>query len=513
MKKFNFILVIFSLIFFITTVGYSATSGCEKEGTVKLSYSNYNVNMNLPADLSSKKITVGVMCQGFQTSTIGDDNITTCHYDPDTISCYVSTDSLWLNVPDSAITCNSNFDITLNLEDLVLDTNVSNYTGNIKVSCSNGFHSAEDTSTITLSVNLDKENLTINPSNLFWSIVQLDNGTVSYSPQIVKVSGAAEGISYEIEGNWLDVSVSNDNQTASTYIIQITPKEEFFKQADTGIYNSSIKIYDKMRKVTKSVPITVQVRDTDNPILITALYQDNSFNSYFIEVSDAEKYNFNIDISSYFNQLTVGQDISGLKTYVVFYFPDIIKNYYWAYVPTSEEVFKPIEINNVYVSDADNLYYGKGKVEQINIGPYLMRGLKGNIDMEVRVGNSYATSVKLLYVNTNIYNLFGDWELIDEYEGTIYDHPETLKIWQENNDIKGCFYENGSCKYSVGISYGNGNDELYHMMYSINGYYFDYSIQKISSNSFEGKWKWCDAEGCHDLENFVGLKNITLTGQ
>ena len=513
MKK----LIILLIILFFNGILFAQdqNESCQKQGEVYISFKNYNINMNIPEDLGPKKISVGFSCKGFQTRSISPtDNITTCTYDPDTISCYVSTDVLWLEVPDEPVKCNSNFNISINLNNLVMNLDQTNYTGTIKVVCSNGFSTAGDIATVNLSLNINKEKLIINPPYLYWSAKKLDNNTIDLPKKIIKISGIIQGLSYKIEDDWLNVNIlSSDNSSKLTSLLEVTPDLNYFSQAPLGVYQTTIHIYDKLRNIEKSIPVVVQIRDSQDPIIIPISYiQDNqSIHYYSFNLSDAEKFYIYLNTKEFFDYLGNYQFIGNKKTYVIFYLPDIAPNTYFTYVPWHPYVFVPIKQNGKINPDADSLYYSKGFINDIKIGPYSLRGIKGRIEVYFKVGDDYQHATTIEETNFNIYSFEGRWNIIDEYEGITYPHNEKLKIWRENGTLKGCFVKDNKCDIPVIINYDNGYNGLYNIYFNTNNYFFSYQIKKLTENTISGQWKWCNKHNCSKNYNFYGFKEFKLS--
>ncbi len=518
MKKLIVFFTIFLNFLFIFNIqqGYTKCSDevCQECGVVTISYDSINYTIDVPQNFTEPiTLYLGFTCVGFQTLTM-EDTGAVCTFDTAKIGCFVSSNVAWLEPESGSAVCNSAVPFNFDFNKLPIQSASSQtFTAQIKISCSNGFDDAEDTLNITLNVsNLDDYLLSVSPENLLWSSkYQGDNSTYTFDEKTIKISNSLKGWDYECNVQWLTITKGADDST-----LTVKPSESFFADVKQGYYQTTITIKDKAFNISKVIPVTVEIRGEGDPLIIPSYYDYDSdaSNSFFLESCDAENLYLSFNIGSYFTVLPTSL-LSNYKTFILLDFPELNNGLVWSYTATSSAIFQPISYYGVSVANADNLYYAKGELSSIPFGPFIINGLKDKMHIQVKVGETFATSQTVQDINMNIYTLEGDWVITDEYQGTIYQHPETFAIWHSGQSLIGCMYQNGVCFNGLDVDYGYGSpDILYQISFTYSGYTFEYLVESINSLKFSGKWRWCKDSYCSSYDHFTAVKNInTFSGK
>ena len=490
------------LIFLFFSANY-IFSQCVERGYVYLDPGDLNFtikNINSINQLQ-KEFTLGVGCYGFQTAKINtQDNITTCTYDPKTISCYAVSNVMWLKIDNTSVSCNSPFKVKLDLNELKIEENKNSYSAQIKVVCSNGFSIAHDYINVNLNFDLNDFKMNVNPDYLYWSILKYDNSSdnMTYKSKEIHIKGVINGFDISYDDDYLEIKKDNSTGIFSGKL-EVNLNYNLVKKLPVGIYYSYIKLKDKLSKKEEIIPVIIQVRDFDEPIIFPYIEKqgEDKPSSYFYTISDASPFFIDFILENYFEKNP------SKNLYLILNLPDYKPDVYYLYVPYLSQIFIPISSPNI------DYFTARGIIKHFSFGPFSIRGMKGRVFLQLKAGDNLSSAQTLQNVMISIINLEGKWKISDNYDNKIYPHPEILHIWKEGNGYKGCFFNGDKCKIPVLISYGNGKDILYQMSFYEDRFKFYYEILNIHDRFISGRWRWCYRESCSKYFTFSGYKEFS----
>ena len=322
--------------------------------------------------------------------------------------------------------------------------------------------------------------LTVSPSYLMWDVeVQEGAGIPGLEPQMLIVSGSADGWGLSYDVSWLNVSVDGS-------LVSPTPENNITVAPVSSLLNygwneTNVKISDPGSGFYRLVPIYINVHRPGETSYIPVPppeFIQNTSAFILIEATDAHL----LDLC-----LGLGNMETGQNAYLVLEAPYTMPGVVYSYTPARPELWSEIANNGIPVPGANGLYYSPGPIPDIKLVGFPLKGITGEMWLKTKVGTTYSSAVDVQSVRVIVLAPAGSWRVTEFYQGVEYTYPDSqpLTITQEETGYSGQWGDT-----DIDVIYGDGKTCLYKLSFSRSYFDFIYEIKSLSGYKLEGIWKW-----------------------
>lgn len=362
--------------------------------------------------------------------------------------------------------------------------------------------------------------LEIFPGGLFWSLEKSEDGSLvgAYS-QRIHVYAGGEGWSISTNVPWLRLtSLWPGTGEAPEGYFEVELVTEALQGLPCGRYRGEIRVTGRKDSLFRSIPVTVEIRRPTDPVLLPVeppTWEQIVPEFARVQAVETSLLSFRFpaaappqtpeECEGLLGHWKEGHCVFNDRVYLLLESPQLWPGQVFAWRPT-EGRFVECERGGVPLAGADDLYVTLGPVGEISFGPVQPLGLSGEVFLEVRVGPNYREAKTLKRIEVQIYTPQGAWQITDYFEGQAYLHPDVLVFRRAGGLWSACWELEGQCVYPVAVTPGDGDRFFYRLEFGVQGFWFEYEVQKLSPTEIGGRWRFFDGKKWSDWEKFEGKR-------
>ncbi len=286
--------------------------------------------------------------------------------------------------------------------------------------------------------------------------------------QTINIFGQATGLS--TYGNWVQA-----NLAGNTLSLQLNNQAEF----KNGRYVSWARVFNNLTGEESLLRLVAKVKD---PTAFKNFTYDvflPGLEGFYAE--DALEILTGQIFQARFHLPAV---VSGTKRLYVMATHSALPGYVFAYQKNTNQ-FVVASKDGLPVPGIDELVYLTGNLAEVEVGPYPLFGLPGDINLTLKLGTSWYLSTPVYTLTLHVLPFSGRWEVTDLYcedTCTSYRHPYPLEVKEELGRITINWGD-----YHPSLDY-QAPDCLYRLFFSKDDLFFEYKVKDVEKGILEGEW-------------------------
>ena len=292
--------------------------------------------------------------------------------------------------------------------------------------------------------------------------------------QQISLSGTTNSSRVANDATWIEALLQGD-----TLSLQINDNSTWVN----GQYLSWVKVFDPNTGERKYIKVKARVKDKGNFKNIV----------YHVRIPLDQGFWGSDELNAFSGQIFEGRFIlSPIVSEDHLYVEgrhSALPGYAFAYNRSLNQFVVAVK-NGVPVPYIDDLFYSNGDVSEIDIGPFPLFYLAGDIKLILKKGPSWSQAEPFFESTIHVHSLNGAWLVSDVYCDTSceeYQHPYPLKISESFGKIEISWGD-----YHPTITYNVPS--LYQIAFQKSGLVLEYNIQDIDDTGLHGYWFYYEGE-------------------